>query len=707
MPLPIPTRHSSQLQHPNISSKTISSIDPKIISLADRTQNTQLFNFPQNTTPLSPNQYIELVTTKAKQGSPVIALSKVTPHKKAKVIKPYLAINHVSRNFSHYSRINKKANNVTALSASPSLIEATKTRSQLGFGGNHVVPSIPPPPFVKGIKRKAELELTKKSASTSLTSLTSTSKKGAELCKLASSNAKVALAGPSYEKKKQRAKDARVSLNKSIDSLSIAINMSGMQSKQYATLFQAYLATPPLMTSEKGKANVEGKKAPKCHSLTAEENWQNSLTETMNDVVQTADSSKKWDRPSFVRTAAQMVQDLNALCEILMRKILSTSAPQHDQLHMHKRVDKQSNATGNLSKPGNFESIPLCECGGRVKTHSQLITGAGPPPTIISHNDFDSKDDMESHRDSFSQYGSPELNDCKVGHINEVVIQVIETMELVNIDLIMKCDSVMYLISSYLDPRSLSRCVCVSQKWKINSIYSTDEIWMEFCIRRFGRNGVRQWQEKEIRENSCNNSMPIDNNIKKLYRNMSVSNVKPKCLLEGNIYLGKGKLSNIVSAWVSAVERSNGETLRSVQMDCSGQLLFSSLPVVEIRIFIQNTGMADGPVYVPEQIISIDSSTRRSREEMFEITSDRRLVKRVLKVDGSPLPSDANTNDKRFSNLVGDVFQLKLFECVVLIAHIHTRTCSTISKFIQRAKFMKLLIRVNGVTQPLVIPFFK
>jgi hypothetical protein len=49
-----------------------------------------------------------------------------------------------------------------------------------------------------------------------------------------------------------------------------------------------------------------------------------------------------------------------------------------------------------------------------------------------------------------------------------------------------------------------------------------------------------------------------------LYCNMDSGNVKPYCKLEGSLVLGEARMPGKVSAWASMVERSNGETIRSV-----------------------------------------------------------------------------------------------------------------------------------------------
>jgi len=125
-----------------------------------------------------------------------------------------------------------------------------------------------------------------------------------------------------------------------------------------------------------------------------------------------------------------------------------------------------------------------------------------------------------------------------------------------------------------------------------------------------------------------------------------------------------------------------------------------------LRVLLQNVGV-DESLCIPEQILTVDSSTRRRGEEMFEITYDDRLVKKVLRADGSPLPcieSNPSASDATTSR-VGDLCKLQLYESVVLIAFVHAIGCPTTFKFRQKAKFMKLLIRVNESTIPIVIPF--
>jgi hypothetical protein len=189
----------------------------------------------------------------------------------------------------------------------------------------------------------------------------------------------------------------------------------------------------------------------------------------------------------------------------------------------------------------------------------------------------------------------------------------------------------------------------------------------------------------------------------KLYRNMDLSNVRPYCRLEGSLVLGEARMPGKVSAWASMVERSNGETIRSVLLE-SDKRTYSSLPVVELRLLIQNTGLVDCPIVLKEQTIMVDASTRRRGEEMKEIHWDDRLKKKVLNLDGIPrAPVERNESP----DMMGELCRLKLYEAVVLVVHIHARGCSTTSKFQHKSNFSKVLVTLNGTTVPLVIPFFR
>jgi hypothetical protein len=102
-------------------------------------------------------------------------------------------------------------------------------------------------------------------------------------------------AGAAYERKKQRAKDARIKLNDAIEHLAIGISLAGSQSKQRNALLTSRI---PVTESRDKTIQI----SEECSKL--------------------AEQVKKWDRPSFVGTAASLVHGLNSQCESLMRELV-------------------------------------------------------------------------------------------------------------------------------------------------------------------------------------------------------------------------------------------------------------------------------------------------------------------------------------------------------------------------------------------------
>ena len=517
----------------------------------------------------------------------------------------------------------------------PSILEATKKRSQFGFGGNHKIPSIPQPPVPKeGSRQMSGNSFVGKKPDVPLVS---SSMKAAD--------------GTSYERKKQRAKDARVKLNESIERLSVAINVAGTQSKERMKT-QRGLANP----IKRGGTTVP----PKGLGGTV----INGVLSIMEQVSRTSDDAKKWDRPSFVGTAASVVQHLNAECEALMREVVQLKK---ERLQW---VD-----------PNNGS----CHCGKRKFANGPFALGN-------SISDSGSFDDAEKgQQDGRARKKRKEQ----------------ELEEETNVYNIYQYERITNTIGKFLDPRSLIRATSVSTSWRFQlSCFQSDNIWSPLCYNRFGSIQVRDVQDQISEDVLLQQHHPHDTRnrtiMMNLYRRMNASNIKPKCHYEGSLHLGGGRIKNVVSAWASLVERSNGETRRSVMaVGTGGEIKYASLPVVELRIMIQNTGMGDGIISVPEQIISIDASTKRSSGvEMFEITSDDRFKKILLNINGT-----SRNKPSPIGNGINDLAGLGLFDSVLIYAYIHAKSCPTTSKVKAKAKYVKVLVNIRGITLPLVIPF--
>lgn len=562
---------------------------------------------------------------------------------------------------------------VTAGSITGALERASQQKTQYGFGAKHVVPSVPLPPTKRGgsVGRSS-------TCSSPLISSTRTSPiPSSGVMMLGNNHGGVGVGnqGEAYERKKQRAKAARVKLNESIERLSIAIHLAGTQSKQRLTQWQSL----PASTDSDNNTNRQA-----------------SLG-LLQECTEIAESAKKWDRPSFVGAAASLIQGLNAQCEHLMQELMAC----HETMNL---------------KNGKSNSV-----NGAAAAPPESATSAKRPPDKSDNTDYRNNSEPSNkrmkvdndvctngiHHLSISNGNSNNIVDLTMDNGDKQVVNDNETS-------IPTCDhpifgdlKIVTRVSSFLDPPTLVGCFQVSKYWK--KAFAKQESWQEMAIRRFGHYNVRQWRGKLDDEDENISCLPLT-----LYRSMNDANVMPHFSHEGMFLLGEARLPGKVSAWTFLVERSNGETLRSVKKrenddGAAGGSVFTSLPVVELRTVIQNTGSIDEPVVLKDQLQTVDASTRRRGVEMKEIDWDDRFEKRVLNLDGTERqPGDGSASGPAGSKL--DVCRilgrLELFDSIVLQTYIHAKGCSTTSKFVQRSNFTKILVQIrNGTTVPMVIPF--
>jgi hypothetical protein len=458
---------------------------------------------------------------------------------------------------------------------------------------------------------------------------------------------------PAYERKKERAKDARVRLNKAIEELAVAMDLAGTQSKERLNHLTQLTSTLP--SSDPNVAN------------------NNVLSKMMGDTAAQADSAKKWDRPSFVGLSATIIHSLNAQCEGLMREVMHLR--REKELWRNGAARSFSRDAGNVSPDASSMhrgSFQTCNTEGLEPLSKRQKLGDGAEisgKTIVCNNTT-----AEEQRRQIIQEvsGSPK---------------------------------VLSLVAAYLDPTTLCRCLCVSQQWISFNIFQNQQTWLSLCYKRFGSWSVRKWEgdEDEEEEATATHASPSMD----LYCRMVEKNVKPYCSLDGSVFLGGSSLDGIVSGWVTLVERSNGETSRSVMLtqssaDGKSHSYYSPIPVVELRVLVQNTSSSNGSIYIPDQQFSVDASTRRKGEKMLEVTSDDRFKRRIIYVEKAQ-QQKGNTLQRKDS-MGNEMCRLNMFEYAVLSVHIHARGCSTTSKFCHRAKKVQILVSIKGTTRPLVIP---
>ena len=519
-----------------------------------------------------------------------------------------------------------------------SVLAATNRKSQYGFGGNHVVPSVPAPPSIRSsnvqpVLRQRAIKKNNKPMPKNTTP-PATAKMHSPIPKIPMplNGRHPALpidtnTGSAYERKKQKAKNARVKLNESIERLAIAVSLAGSQSKHRIDQLELLMGTE--LRSKSIAVNQEG--------------------------IKLAENAKKWDRPSFVGTAASVIQSLNAQCEALMAELMA--------LNQMVEASKRSNESGNhsASQTNTMEETELSN-----STTDSANGLASPSAQKRQQQQADDSIDSLNKRQRLSQ---------NLHTHDEVVFGSVAQM---------------------LDPLSLCRCSCTAKQWKEMKAFKDEKIWLDLAVKRFGVYNVRKWSENlkdgELSEDTISN--------KHLYEEMNVSNVMPHFPQDGLSFLGNGRIQGKLSGWAFVVQRSNGETLRSVKRKSSEGVGYHSRPVVELRIVVQNTGMATQPVILKAQKLGVDVSTRRRGGEFEEIDWDDRFKTNVVRnIDGTIRKSSSNEED--------DLCHLRLFETAVLEIHINARGCSTISKFRQRSNFTKVLASLDGTTVPMVIPFLK
>jgi len=402
----------------------------------------------------------------------------------------------------------------------------------------------------------------------------------------------------------------------------------------------------------------------------------------IRDCVKTAEDAKKWDRPSFVGSAASLIQGMNAQCEALMRQVSSLQAELQEQAERQQQQQQQ-----HKHGLGDYDDLLM---GGDDAKRRRLMNGNSsgsslfPPP---NHG-----------------RGSDDGDSCLSNNTTTVAATNTPADRLVFAE-----RTVMDRVASFLEPLSVVRCMRVSKAWHDWGVFSNEPLWQNLAVERFGYFNVRQW--RGLLEEATGVS------TKTLYQKMDAANVMPHFRHDGMLRLGEARLPGTVSAWTFLVERSNGETMRSVRRppvgganrSCGGSSSgqYTSSPVVQLWTVIQNTGVPDEAVVLREQTQTVDASTRRRGEELKEIDWDERFCKRILNLDGSVhQPSKGSTTTTGGFGGSKELCRLKLFDAVILESNIHALGCSTTSKFVQRSNYTKVLVQIrHGTTVPLVIPF--
>ncbi|KAL3822560.1 hypothetical protein ACHAXA_007671 [Cyclostephanos tholiformis] len=583
----------------------------------------------------------------------------------------------------HYALLQEAANS----KPKASITNATVQRSKFGFGWNHKVPSVPGPPptstkatvpsktnSISTIPPKPSPSTNAACAAVAMSGKSQHPSSNFPSYKSLSPQRSNNLPCPSlpnnvgsvvaYERKKLRAKDARVQLNEAIDKLAVAIDLAGSQSKErFNCVVKITNCSNPHITPPAG--------VPSTPTLPP-----HPLARLMDDTIQQASTAKKWDRPSFIGLSATIINSLNAQCESLMREVARLRST------VSTDVVRAVSTPHASSDPSSLGKSSIIEKENGLNAHNSI---SGDQEAVPNH--------------ALRMEKSDSLNDAKSAAIYEerLANAVQSTVESPNL---------LQNIASYMDPASLCKCLCVSKRWRSQHIFENTDIWLNLCIKRYGVSAVRKWQDSDQDEDGVTEKPKGDNFANfNLYWRMAEKNVKPCCPMEGTLFLGMATSDGMVSCWVTLMDRSNGETSRSVMQEKihGGETTesYAPLPVVELRLLVQNTGYSRGVIIVPDQQFTVDASTRRKGEKMPEILGDSRFKAQVLHIERAATLGEPISREKSLSH---EMCHLRLFESAVLCVHIHARGCSTTAKFCNRSKKMQLLYSIDGTTRPLTIP---
>jgi hypothetical protein len=504
-----------------------------------------------------------------------------------------------------------------------------------------------------------------------------------------------------YERKKTRAKNARMMINESIDKISVAISAAGMQSKErHDQIVQIEQEKDSLFLKNIMEDFASQRTASSPSSVADYSHVKSVLT----NCVAIAEGAKKWDRPSFMESSASMVQAMDAQCESLMRELVSC----HEQImEMTKYIQQiESKSLPQVTK-NSFDLEPQL---GNLGLQERILRKAGKH--ALNENNLESNIIKKPSK----RYRVVCENDS-----NQV-----KSIELRKDDIIsavMAERKVMNCIMQYLDTATKAKCLLrVSKSWKRGEYFDIDPLWCDMCSTRLLSSNTAT----DVHTHDKLKRVPCLSSSETMFWRMYTAKVMPRFFKSSNmVYLGEGQIAGKALGWTFLVEPSNSETTRSVRPPprhlLKGQNLASDettlLPVVTLWTIVQNVAIAfDEPIIIRDQIVTVDSSTRRRKDEMKEIYWDVSYKKRLLNLDGNSKEAPELSGDFVSADTFApcakcgnsELCHLKLFDAVIIETNIYAKGCATTSKFLQRSNYIQLLIQVPLMTtMPLVIRFDK
>jgi len=358
-----------------------------------------------------------------------------------------------------------------------------------------------------------------------------------------------ALASEAYERKKQRAKEGRIKLNESIEQLAIAISnaqatcIGHMKASEHLAIVNSDLS---LFTQS------------------------SPIVQQANRVTEVASKAKKWDRPTFIGIAAELIHTLNDQCDTLYHDIYNLK--QHQQhLKSSLPATPASAASNPLAKPSNSSKRQ------RTATENEATlpqASYGPAGTF-----------------------SPLLS----------------------------CTSAFQNLVYFLTPACLTNMRKLGRTFRYASALQSDQTYRQLSIVRFG--------SKIKTSNIGRISIPWIDKYKLLVSRdtLPFSEFFPNPMGSSRKWSSMSpslSASNFPSAWVSLVTRSNGETNRAV---LQADQQYKAMPIVLLRVLIQNTTAKQ--ITIRDQLITVEVHSSFC-PSFIEVRSDPRLGKSYFSLSG-------------------------------------------------------------------------
>ncbi|GMH61741.1 hypothetical protein TrRE_jg4990 [Triparma retinervis] len=252
----------------------------------------------------------------------------------------------------------------------------------------------------------------------------------------------------------------------------------------------------------------------------------------------------------------------------------------------------------------------------------------------------------------------------------------IEQLSLGSFTLIMSSASAFQHVAYFLTPACLGKMRTLGRTFRYAAPFLSDSTYRQLSVSRFG---------SKIKTSSVARlSTPwVDK-----YRLLISKNTPPTSLIFPR-QMGSS-LSPSPTAWVTMVERSNGETNRAVLQE---NKQYKALPVVLMRVLIQNTTAQ--VLTVNDQLVSVESNNA-SIPSFVEVRSDPRLTKVYKDLSGKPYKKVGQD----------DSVSLRMFESVIMEVNLHCQHCPNETRFLQYAKRMNLIVGIDGTRTVVEIVFF-